>query len=148
MTRDRIWTAYVAGILASAAAPALCIVAWILSTSEVRSDPTRVPMAFLFVFVVALAHSVLLGAPYAAWLRRRGWFAVLPMVMGGFVAGVVPVMLIASGASLTRDDGMALDWIVRQAKDLLLFATLGATGALAFYGAFRAVQPESAATAG
>ena len=141
MTRKRTRVAYVTGILASAATPALCIVAWILSTSEVLSEPKRLPMAFLFVFVVALAHAVLLGAPYAVWLRRRGWFAVLPMVIGGFLAGVLPVMLIASGGELARGNGMALDWMLRQGKDLLLFATLGATGALAFYGAFRVVQP-------
>jgi hypothetical protein len=140
MTRSRTWFAYLAGIAACAVVPALCMFAWMMVANDGAFE-TYMLDVFLFACVVAFAHALVLGAPYVALLRWRGWFGFLPMLIGGFIAGLLPFLLFSIGALLTRDYGNSLEHIWNSRQDLLLFATLGATGALAFYGAFRAAQP-------
>ncbi len=141
MTMGRTWVAYVSGILAGAVMPALCFIAWMLFAGKFGDIPGWIPGMFLAAFLVALVHALILGAPYAALLRRFGRFDVLPMVIGGFFAGVLPVAILLTVSGLTNGGGFTFASIFRRHEDLLLFSTLGATGALAFYYAFRAAQP-------
>lgn len=47
--------------------------------------------AFLFGGAIGIPHALLLGVPYAYWLRRRGWFDGWRMTLGGFLIGGVPL---------------------------------------------------------
>jgi hypothetical protein len=120
--------------------PALCVSAWVVVADDWTLQPYMAGI-FGLAFLIALAHALVLGAPYVALLRLRGWFGFLQMLVGGFIAGLLPFALLSIAGLTGRGNASVFEFLWTRHQDLLLCATLGATGALAFYGAFRAAQP-------
>jgi|SRR5258706_15824951 hypothetical protein len=48
------------------------------------------PLAFVFTFVIALAHAVLFGLPLFLVFRSKGWINIMTCVVFGFAFGAVP----------------------------------------------------------
>jgi len=69
-------------LLFAALAPAL-VMAALWHTAEVA------PIAFVFTFVIALGHAVLLGLPLFLVFRSKGWINVMTCVVLGFAVGAV-----------------------------------------------------------
>jgi hypothetical protein len=84
---DELWMQQIAGattaLLFAALAPAL-VMAALWHTAEVA------PIAFVFTFVIALGHAVLLGLPLFLVFRSKGWINVMTCVVLGFAVGAVP----------------------------------------------------------
>ena len=84
---DELWMQQIAGattaLLFASLAPAL-VMAALWHTAEVA------PIAFVFTFVIALVHAVLLGLPLFLVLRSKGWINAMTCVVLGFAVGAVP----------------------------------------------------------
>jgi hypothetical protein len=101
-------------VLAATLAPGLAIAIW----SALRSGSLAGAwMALFFVSVVAAAHVLVLGIPYALWMHRIGRFHAWTMVLGGFFAGGLPLGLL----------------IARDGEAFAFFGGMGVISALAFY---------------
>lgn len=79
-------------LLASIVACALLSGLWLVSMGGFREGFL---FGFLFGGVIGIPHALLLGVPYAYWLRRRGWFDGWRMTLGGFLIGGVPLGMLA-----------------------------------------------------
>ena len=127
-------------LLFACLAPAL-VMAAVWHTIEVA------PIAFIFTFVIALAHAVLLGLPLFLVFRSKGWINIMTCVVFGFAIGAVPdgVMTwpmqhpgLYAGASADGAPGIidgvitAAGW-VSYVEPLVYFGLLGALGGFAFW---------------
>jgi hypothetical protein len=128
-----------AGVFASLA-PALMMAA-LWHTAQVA------PVAFVFTFVIALAHAVLLGLPLFLVLRSKGLVNVVTSVVFGFAVGAVPdggltwpmqhaayTMTASVEGVSTIIDGIptAAEW-ASYIKPVIYCGSLGALGGLAFW---------------
>lgn len=83
-----------------------------------------VPLTFLIAFAVTLAHTVLLGIPYALLLWKTGRLRLMPMLLGGFAAGYLPSALVLWPDTVTAP-------VTTPLATALTFVWPGALGALA-----------------
>lgn len=111
-------------VLAGAAAPALI--------NAVLAGPDYFSTAFLFAFIVTLAHAVILGLPVAFLYRSQGWTGVLGALIGGFLIGAVPVGFMSLPREVADHIPSSEDYL-RYLQSLSLFGGYGAVGALAFW---------------
>lgn len=107
-----------ASILCSAFAPALVVVVFF------RGDFASL------VFLVALAHGLVLGVPLYLLARWLGWVNIATAVLGGFLVGAVPIGLYL-GLDVDRTLTMA-DWLAFGAV-LIMYGAFGALGGFAFW---------------
>ena len=127
-------------VLCAGLAPAL-VMAALWHTAEVA------PVAFVFTFVIALAHAVLLGLPLFLVLQSKGWVNVVTYVVFGFAVGAAPdgvltwPMQHAAYTTSASIEGMStiIDRVftavesVSYIKPVIYCGSLGALGGLAFW---------------
>ena len=105
-------------LLASIVACALLSALWLVSMGGPREG-------FLFGLLIGgaigMPHALLLGVPYAYWLRRRGRFDAWRMALGGFLIGGVPLGMLGPLLGL---------WT----------GAIGALSALAFLATYRSLH--------
>ncbi len=129
-------------VLCAGLAPAL-VVAALWHTAEVA------PIAFVFTFVIALAHAGLPGLLLFLVLQSKGRVNVVTCVVVGFAVGAVPdgvltwPMRHAAYTTSASVEGMstiidrvftAAEW-VSYMKPVIYCGSLGALGGLAFWAA-------------
>ena len=105
-------------LLASIVACALLSGLWLMSMGGFREGFL---LGFLFGGAISMPHALLLGIPYAYWLRWNGWFDGWRMALGGFLIGGVPLGMLGPLLGL---------WT----------GAIGALSALAFLATYRGLQ--------
>jgi hypothetical protein len=145
--------ATLASVLASAIAPALVFTIIMLVLGRSAFVPFLFPM-FAMAFVVALAHSVVLGLPAVWLLLRTNRFVLWPILCVGFLVGLVPMAALTwpyrpslSSSSAWSDGVQILNNGVPTTAGWLSYAggaaylgVLGTVGAVAFYYTFKRIS--------
>ncbi len=83
------------GVMASAFAPWLCILV-VMAFTRASSDTFTdflvfCALAFVLAFPVSLLATLILGLPYALWLRSRGAFSSLSICIGAAAIGAAAI---------------------------------------------------------
>ncbi len=140
-------------VLASAIAPAIVFAIIMLVFGRSEIVPVLFPM-FAMAFVVALAHSVLLGLPAVWLLLRTNHFVLWPMLCIGFFVGLVPMAVLtwpyrhSQYLSSAWSDGVQIinngvpttaGWL-SYAGSAAYLGGLGAIGAVTFYYTFKRIS--------
>lgn len=89
------------------------------------------PLIVIIAFVVALAHTMLLGIPYVLLLWKIKHFSILPMLLGGFMIGFIPAAILFWPDVLKAQAAIAA----------ALAGALGAAGAATFHLSCRRLSP-------
>lgn len=106
-------------LLASILACALLSGLWLVSMGGPREGFL---LGFMVGGVIGTLHALMLGVPYAYWLRRHESFDALHMAFGGFFIGGLPL-------------GLLLDPLMG-----LQTGVIGMLSALAFLAAYRGLR--------
>jgi len=104
MSTLRPWAAWITAILVASLLPAL-LLAVLMFDGRVGADRAT-GTGFLVAFVIALLHVLLLGVPITALLRRKGRFRAGPMLVAGFLAGLLPCSLFLLLQSLATRESL------------------------------------------
>lgn len=134
-----------AGFVGLLVAVALCIPTAGISAVEFQLMASAFLVFFTVAFVVALGYSTLVGIPAAFLLRRWGRFRLVPMMIAGFLASVVPEAALRLWSffatnpvemleSAKSDGFIALGGAV---VVMCVFGVLGALAAAVFYRVFQ-----------
>jgi hypothetical protein len=75
-------------LFAAGAAPATIVTAPTLASDTDLHDALSL---WLFCFIGALAHAVVLGLPFYLWLKRSDQVNWRTSIMGGFAIGALPI---------------------------------------------------------
>jgi len=117
----------------------------ILAVFVLAGTPDSFSLEFMLpiaaIFVVGLAHALVLGLPLAWWLRRNGWLRVGPVAILGAIVGSVPYGLYTFSGMLLEILSTLDGWMAWFSETGLL-AVLGMIGALTFLGVYRAITGE------
>jgi hypothetical protein len=152
----RQFIAVALALFSAALAPALVFSSILLALGGKDALPT-LALAFVAAFVVALAHVLVLGLPVSGWLMRLGRFKFRPMLLFGFIVGLVPVAIWAQPYKYS--DAQYSSWSEGVQKyrggiptlagwlDYLELITsagaLGAVGGAVFYFVYRSISPNN-----
>lgn len=107
------------------------------------------PFYFVLAFIVAFAHTLVIGIPYALLLGRLGRFKLVPMMIGGFAASVLLDAAFWAWDFYQRHDDILrfgashgyADWWARFGV-MLAYGVLGALAAATFHCVFGRILPE------
>jgi len=121
--------------IAAPAAPALVLLALGMFVSPTRLSWSDWRMLAL-VFLIGLAHVVVLGLPIATWLHHLGRLRTMPIAIAGFIVGAVPVAVFYAAQNHGAWNGLFLV--------SALFAGCGVIAALAFLGIYRVIAGRDA----
>lgn len=122
------------GVLFSALVPALMIYLILMTSAEKIIIP--VLPAFLITLFVSLTASVVVGLPFALWLRSRGWLTAIPICSAGLIFGAIVMASLNYQANYwpqMNDNSLAV-WIAWSSakKGAIFGAILGVISAAAF----------------
>jgi hypothetical protein len=117
--------------------------------TAIWSNSTVAPLVFVFTFLIALGHAVLLGLPIFLIFQSRGWIGVTACVVLGFAIGAVPAGILTlpdsgfyarawAGDTPTATNGLGTAAMrASYVTPLIYFGLLGALGGFVFWVVLR-----------